>query len=179
MLLDNIPSDLVSEAVLRTNKEKARRTPPHMVHRWWSRRFTSVYRLILGAYLFDNEESVREALNYPNLMRRKAFGKVFFEPFTGGGTGLTEAALAGFNVHGLDINPVAVVAARTSLLIVTRGLPSDFRIKCEQVLAEAKKKVGELWEFNGKQVTYIFVSRGRVPTWLSRRKKKKEDESLG
>jgi adenine-specific DNA methylase/uncharacterized Zn-finger protein len=173
MLLDSIPSDLVFEAVVRTSEEKARRIPIHMVHRWWSRRFAAVYRLILGAYLLNDEESVREALGCPSVMRERSFGKVFFEPFAGGGTGLAEAALAGFNVYGLDINPVAVVAARTSLLIVSHGLPNNFRMTCEQVLAKTRRKVGGLWKFNGKQVTYIFVSRGRVPTWLSRRKKKK------
>ena len=172
-MLDEISKELVTEAVSQISKEKARRAPIHTVHRWWSRRFTSVYRLILGAYLFNDEEGVRKAMEYPKLMREKALGKVFFEPFAGGGTGLVEAALAGFDVYGLDVNPVAVIAAKASLLIVTRGISSNFKNTCEEVLAETWRRVSDLWEFNGKLVTYIFISRGRVPTWLSTKKKVK------
>jgi DNA-directed RNA polymerase subunit RPC12/RpoP len=167
VLLDAIPARLVREAVLRTEEEKARRAPLHMVHRWWSRRFTAIYRLILASYLFEDGEEVLEALDQPAVMRGRARGRVFFEPFAGGGTGLAEAALAGFDVYGLDVNPVAVVAARASLLIATQGLPEGFAELFTRVLAAAKEKVGSLWEFDGKLVTYILVTRGRVPTWLS------------
>jgi len=170
MLLDNLPEKLVAEVVLKTNKEKARRIPVHAVHRWWSRRFSIIYRLILSAYLFDEEEKVLKAIENPKLMREKALGKTFFEPFAGGGTGLVEAALAGFNVYGLDVNPVAVVAAKAGLLIVTQGIPENFRRICEKVLNEAWKMVSKLWEFDSKLVTYIFVSREYIPSWLSTKK---------
>jgi len=166
-LLDAAPAYLVNEAVLRTGREKARRVPIHMVHRWWSRRFASIYRLILASYLLEREEEVLEALDQPAAMRGKARGKVFFEPFAGGGTGLAEAALAGFDVYGLDVNPVAVVAAKASLLIATRSLPGRFRELSKRVLSTAKEKVGFLWEFDGKLVTYVLVTRGRAPTWVS------------
>ena len=167
MLLDNAPEDLVAKVILQTEKEKGRRLPIHGVHRWWSRRFSAVYRFILGAYLFEKNEDVIRAMINPKLMRERAFKKVYFEPFAGGGTGLVEAALAGFNVYGIDINPVAVTAARTSLRIVSDGLPKGFAESCERVLSEAQRKVRRIWEFKGNLVSYIFVSRGRIPTWLS------------
>ncbi len=168
MLLDVIPANLVREAALRAEREKARRLPIHMIHKWWSRRFASVYRLVLASYLFEREEEVLEALDRPAVMREKARGRVFLEPFAGGGTGLAEAALAGFNVYGLDINPAAVVAARAGLLIASRGLPKRFGELSARVLRAAREKAGFLWELNGGIATYILVTRCRAPTWLSR-----------
>jgi hypothetical protein len=167
VLLDAVPAHLVNEAVLRTGREKARRVPIHMVHRWWSRRFASIYRLILASYLLEREEEALEALDQPAAMRERARGRVFFEPFAGGGTGLAEAALAGFDVYGLDVNPVAVVAAKASLLIAARGLPEGFRELSKRVLSATKEKVSFLWGFDGKLVTYILVTRDRAPTWVS------------
>lgn len=167
MLLDSAPGDLVSEVILEVKKEKGRRLPIHGVHRWWSRRFSAVYRFILGAYLLENEKRVLEAINHPKLMREKAVRKVYFEPFAGGGTGLAEAALAGFNVYGVDINPVAVMATKASLSIVSKGIPDNFAQTCEKIISKAQSELREIWEFNGKLISYIFVSRGRIPTWLS------------
>jgi hypothetical protein len=168
MLLDAIPAHLVREAALRAEREKARRLPIHMVHKWWSRRFVAVYRLVLASYLFEREEEVLEALDRPAVMRERARGRTFFEPLAGGGTGLAEAALAGFNVCGLDVNPAAVVAARASLLIASRGLPERFGELSACVLRAARERAGFLWELDGGIVTYILVTRGRAPTWLSR-----------
>lgn len=167
VLLDGIPPEFVGEAVARARREKGRRAPIHMVHRWWSRRFSSVYRLILGSFLFRDVGKVEEALDDPKVMRERSSGKVFFEPFAGGGTGLAEAAFAGFSVFGFDVNPVAVVASRSSLFLVTRGLREGFVETAESVLREAQRMARRFWEFDGGLVSYIFVSRGRVPTWLS------------
>jgi adenine-specific DNA methylase len=167
MLLDNISRELVTEAVLKSRDEKGRRMPIHIVHRWWSRRFVATYRLILGAYLFDDEKRISKALDTPKIMREYASGKTFFEPFAGGGTGLVEAALAGFNVYGIDINPVAVITAKASLLLVTYGLPKNFENKLKKVLTNVKEKTRDLWEFNGNYITYIFITRRYIPTWLS------------
>ncbi|MEM2293788.1 MAG: hypothetical protein QXX41_10985, partial [Nitrososphaerota archaeon] len=51
VLLDLLPSNVVAEAVKLSWLERGRRLPIHTVHRWWSRRFAAVYRMILAAYL--------------------------------------------------------------------------------------------------------------------------------
>jgi len=170
VLLDALSARVVSEVVLRTEGEKARRVPIHMVHRWWSRRFAAVYRAILASYLFESEEKVLEALDWPAAMRERARGKVFFEPFAGGGTGLSEAAIAGFDAYGLDVNPVATTAARAGLLIATRGLPENFRELSMRVLSAARKKTGFSLGVR-RQARNLHSARARAPAcpwvWVS------------
>ncbi|MEM0459260.1 MAG: hypothetical protein QXZ31_05295, partial [Thermofilaceae archaeon] len=99
--------------------------------------------------------------------RGRARGRVFFEPMMGGGTGVVEAALAGWDAYGVDVNPVAVLAARAGLKIVTEGLPDGFKGRALRVLDSAFESVKDLWSYDGGVVTHIFVSRGGAPTWLS------------
>ncbi|MEM4563422.1 MAG: hypothetical protein QXI55_05815 [Thermofilum sp.] len=167
MLLDSLPDMVVAKAVELSSREKARRLPIHMVHRWWSRRFAAVYRMLLAAYLYDDAETILRAIEEPWTMRSKARGRVFFEPMMGGGTGLAEAVLAGWDAYGVDVNPVAVLAARASLFIAAKGLPSDFERTVTEILDAAFSSVRELWSYNGGIVCHIFVSRGKAPTWLS------------
>ncbi|MEZ0345657.1 MAG: hypothetical protein ABWK01_03825 [Infirmifilum sp.] len=167
MLLDRLPSRLVAHAVRASKAELGRRLPIHMVHRWWSRRFAAVYRLLLAAYLLSSEEKVVEAIEKPEVLRPLARGKVFLEPFAGGGTGLVEATLAGFDVVGYDVNPVAALAAQASAGIASRGLPPGYEDKCTSLLNAALDRVTDLWSYRGAMVTHIFVTRGRIATWLS------------
>ena len=67
--------------------EKGRRLPIHNIHRWWSRRFSYIYRFILASYLSSGEKVI-EWMKKPWLMRDASRGKYFYEPFAGGGTGL-------------------------------------------------------------------------------------------
>lgn len=167
VLLDLLPSNVVAEAVKLSWLERGRRLPIHTVHRWWSRRFAAVYRMILAAYLFDEADHVVRAMIDPALMRARAKDRVFFEPMMGGGTGLAEAALAGWDAYGVDVNPVAALAAYTSVGIVAEGLPDNYASVAAAVLEEASKRVESFWRFGGNLICHILVSRGTAPTWLS------------
>ncbi|AKG38574.1 hypothetical protein MA03_03730 [Infirmifilum uzonense] len=168
MLLDSLPPRLISLALEACLHEKGRRIPIHGIHKWWSRRYSAVYRLILASYVFEDSSYVERALVKPELMRPFTRGKVFFEPLAGGGTGLAEAALAGWDVYGFDVNPVAALAAGTSVGIVSSGVPSGFKDKALWLLDESLRRVSQLWFFEGGLVTHIFVSRSRIPVLLSR-----------
>ncbi|MEM1631921.1 MAG: hypothetical protein QXX83_07295 [Thermofilum sp.] len=167
VLLDSIPGSVVATVVKLSLPENSKRLPIHRVHRWWSRRFAAVYRMVLASYLFEGEDEVVRAVVEPSVMRGRARGRVFFEPMMGGGTGVVEAALAGWDAYGVDVNPVAVLAARAGLKIVTEGLPDGFKGRALRVLDSAFESVKELWSYDGGVVTHIFVSRGGAPTWLS------------
>ncbi|MEM4444154.1 MAG: hypothetical protein QXJ21_02190 [Thermofilum sp.] len=167
MILDSLSGRLVARVVELCGWERGRRLPLHAVHKWWSRRFAAVYRMLLAAYLFDSEREVLRAVEEPAAMRSRARGKVFFEPMMGGGTGLAEAVLAGWDAQGIDVNPVAVLAAGVSASVAAEGLPPGYREKAEAVLKAALDSVRDLWQYGSGLVCHIFVSRGKAPTWLS------------
>ncbi|MBS7648439.1 MAG: hypothetical protein QXU95_03375 [Candidatus Bathyarchaeia archaeon] len=167
MILDKADPEIVALIVEEALKEKGRRLPIHSIHRWWSRRFAAIYRFILAGYLLSERSAIKQALENPSLLRRFARGKTFVEPFAGGGTGLTEAAFAGWKVYGMDVNPLAVRISEASVKLVTSGLPKDYEQLATKVLDEAFEETRFLWMFEDKLVSYFFISRGDVPTWIS------------
>jgi len=108
---------------------------------------------------------VEEALQNPSILRPLSQNKTFFEPFAGGGTGLVEAALAGYNVYGVEINPVAATVAKIALSILS-GLPYDAKYAIE-VLDKALLYIKDIWFFNGLQISYLLLTRKKIPTWIS------------
>jgi len=165
MLLDNIPSTLLIKAISQCRTELGRRLPIHSIHKWWSRRFAAIYRLILGAHLTDNVYIVEEALRNPSVLRPLSQNKTFFEPFAGGGTGLVEAALAGYDVCGVEINPVAATVAKIALSILSE-LPYDAKHAIE-ILDRALLHTKDIWFFNSAQISYLLLTRRKIPTWVS------------
>lgn len=85
--------------------------PPLYLHKWWARRFGSVFRSILLGALLDTDDDIWEA-HY----RAHDFAEaVVLDPFMGSGTTLFEATRLGAKVIGCDINPVAWWTARAAL----------------------------------------------------------------
>lgn len=85
--------------------------PPLYLHKWWARRFGSIFRSILLGLLLKKNDNVWEAHYHGH-----DFTDVtILDPFMGGGTTLFEAVRLGANVVGCDINPVAWWTTRTSL----------------------------------------------------------------
>ena len=174
IMLDSSPARLVKEVIKRSLlTEKGRRHPLHGIHRWWSRRFSTLYRFILGAYLYEREEDVMKVMDKPELMRGNSSGKNFYEPFMGGGTGVIEAAYAGWNVIGVDINPIPVKFVRAALRAIKREIDtSEYLNVARKVVEMTESETRELWEYDGGLITYLFISRGRVAPWLAKRKEK-------
>jgi adenine-specific DNA methylase len=160
---------LVILTAKKTKLERGKRLPLHSIHRWWSRRFSSIYRFLLASFLFTDEESVQRAIDEPKLMRKRSKGKIFMEPFAGGGTGISEAAFAGWSVYGVDINPVATSISKASLFLVTNGLPRGYEKIAIRVLDKSLTESQNIWKFDGKYASYIFISRDKAPTWISTR----------
>ena len=167
MMLDKADFKIIALVVEKINKEKGRRLPIHSLHRWWSRRFAAIYRFILASYLTSKESIIRQALEKPSILRKYARGKVFVEPFAGGGTGLTEAVIAGWNVYGVDINPLATRISKASIKLVTHGFSKNYEQLAIKVLDKALEETRLFWIFEKKLVSYFFISTYRVPTWIS------------
>jgi len=172
MLLDKMGPELTGEIVERTLIEKGRRLPHHSLHRWWSRRFSLLYRAILASYLTDSEELVLESLRSPKRIEPLARGKVFYEPFMGGGTGLIEASIMGYHSIGVDVNPVAVrIAQATGTLLKREVSGEQFELVGKRVLKLTEEKLrrsGWEWMINGKIVSYVFITRKKVPSWVDK-----------
>lgn len=99
--------------------------PPLYLHKWWARRFGSVFRSILLGVLLKNGDDVWAAR-----YRKHDFSDtIILDPFMGGGTTLLEAARLGARVVGCDVNPVAWWTTRTALQQPTSWfkLESTFR----------------------------------------------------
>lgn len=170
-MLDHLTLDQVIYISTKSLEEKGRRIPLHSVHRWWSRRFSALYRGILAAYLLDRGEIdlFYDGFDNPHSLYRRAQNKTFFEPFCGGGTGISEAYLFGYDVYGIDINPLAtrIVKATLSLLKYSHQL-SNLERAGVNILDKALLELESLWIYDNKIVSYLFVTKSnKVPSWIT------------
>lgn len=170
MLIDNAPDYLVDKVIVESLNEIGQRLPIHSIHRWWSRRFAAIYRFLLAAYLFEDANLVEEALRRSQIMRNFSHNKTFLEPFSGGGTGLVEASIAGWNVYGVDINPVAVRICKTSLSLSTGKIMREqpYAMITIRALDRSLKALQDLWIYGDDYIlVYTFISKDKAPTWLT------------
>jgi hypothetical protein len=88
--------------------------PIYQMSKWWARRRSSVFRSLLIAAATeapdDHEQAQKRVWDhyYSNHQKAGSFKKLkVLEPFMGGGTTVVEGARLGFQVTGIDLNPVA------------------------------------------------------------------------
>lgn len=105
-------------AQLEINAKK----PIYEMGKWWARRQSSVFRSLLIAAALQAPAERNEADKlvwdsyYANHQRAGNFKELkVLDPFMGGGTTLVEAARLGFDVYGVDLNPVAWFVTKTEL----------------------------------------------------------------
>jgi len=89
--------------------------PIYMMHKWFARRASCVFRgILLGALKPAGTdlmaEFYKDHANDPDTQ-----GKVVLDPFMGGGTTIVEALRLGCKVVGIDLNPVAWFVVKTQV----------------------------------------------------------------
>ena len=101
----------LSRLAVAESWRKELHSPATHVHKWWAQRLGVVNRhLLMAAASSSRDELRRLSRGHDDLS-----GLVVYDPFSGSGGALVEAAKLGAQVIGRDINPVAVLATRQAL----------------------------------------------------------------
>jgi adenine-specific DNA methylase len=87
-------------------REGNSKKPIYQMHKWWARRLSCVFRMMLLASFSSADEN--ESSLWNKFYQGADFGApLVLDPFMGGGTTIVEALRLGCRVIGMDINPVA------------------------------------------------------------------------
>lgn len=131
-LLDagDLPVEDLAALALR---EGRRPRPVYQAHRWFARRFGSVFRAILTAAAVSSEADFWDGYYEGQDWR----GHVVLDPFVGGGTSVVEASRLGADIIGIDVDAVACAITRFETRLST--MPN-----LDSALAELKGQVGKV-----------------------------------
>ena len=96
--------------------------PVYQMSKWWARRRSSVFRSLLIAAAVEAPSDPTQAAKrvwdhyYANHQKAGHFKKLrVLDPFMGGGTTLVEGVRLGFQMTGVDLNPVAWFVTKNEL----------------------------------------------------------------
>jgi len=159
-LLDNLEHYIPKIEKLILEKEKGGRKKEVSLHRWWSKRFIYLYRSIFSSFLLKTNDGFFESIENPELL--DANGQVYLEPMAGGGTGIVEASLYNFIAYGIDINPLAVKIIK-GYSVLRNDVNFD---KIISIIEEVKNELSMIWTYKGQDVSYIFFTKEKVPSWI-------------
>lgn len=131
-ILKDIPFEKIYESA---RKEASRKKPVFFIHKYFARRITCNFRMILLGLLLPYEEDIWK--NYYKSMKIKDNDSItILDPFMGGGTTLFESLRLNANVIGNDLQPLSK--------FVTTALVSDIpEKKIKKAVKELEKTVGE------------------------------------
>ena len=144
----------VAELALREKQVQQNYRPVIAVHKWFARRPGTLFRALLLAEFAGG--SLRE-----QFYRSHSFsGLKVADPFMGGGTPLLEANRLGFDITGLDINPMSYWIVRQEIAHLDLAA---YRQAAETIWHHLEKQVGHLYRTQctkcgrlGAQVKYFI-----------------------
>lgn len=102
-LLRDIPFDKIYEAA---RKEASRKKPAFFVHKYFARRITCNFRMMLLGLLLPYDEDIWEYL-YGSYQDKSLDDLVVLDPFMGGGTTLFESLRLNAKTIGNDLQPLS------------------------------------------------------------------------
>jgi putative DNA methylase len=113
--------------------------PIYQMSKWWARRRSSVFRSLLIAAAVKAPDDPAEAAKlvwdhyYANHQKAGTFKKLrVLDPFMGGGTTMVEGVRLGFQMTGIDLNPVAWFVTKNELACSDPALVKAFFDKIEE-----------------------------------------------
>lgn len=119
--------------------------PIYQMSKWWARRRSSVFRSLLIAAATQAPEDETQAAKlvwdayYANHQKADNFTNLrVLDPFMGGGTTLVEGARLGFQLTGIDLNPVAWFVTKNELAGTD---PEEVKAFFDYIEAEVKPLV--------------------------------------
>ncbi len=143
--------------------------PIYQMSKWWARRRSSVFRSMLIAAALKAPKKPEEAAKlvwehyYANHQKAKHFeGLRVLDPFMGGGTTLVEGARLGFQVTGVDLNPVAWFVTKNE---VAGTDPEPVKAFFDEIETEVKPLVQPFYTTTcprGHKGHWIDVETGQV-----------------
>lgn len=138
--------------------------PIYQMSKWWARRRSSVFRSLLIAAATEAPGDTSQAAKrvwdhyYCNHQKAGAFRKLrVLDIFMGGGTTLVEGARLGFQMAGVDLNPVAWFVTKNELACSD---PAQVKALFENIEAKVKPLVQPFYT--------TTCSRGHTGRWVDR-----------
>ena len=129
-ILRDMPFEKIYESA---RKEASRKKPVFFIHKYFARRITCNFRLILLGLLLPYEEDI---WNYYYKSLQVDEDITLLDPFMGGGTTLFESLRLGINTIGNDLQPLSK--------FVTEGLVAEMpEVKVKKAIKSLEKTVGE------------------------------------
>ncbi len=102
-LLQDVPFDLMYEAA---RKEASRKKPVFFIHKYFARRITCNFRMMLLGALLSKEDSIWDEM-YRSHNNCDLKNVTILDPFMGGGTAIFEALRLNTQVIGCDLQPLS------------------------------------------------------------------------
>lgn len=126
----DFPFDNIYET---SRKEASRKKPIFFIHKYFARRTTCNFRLMLLSMLSDKNDNVWE--NFYTQCKLPTNDNVkILDPFMGGGTTIYESLRLNANVIGNDLQPISKMVTLAEILpIDKKSLNSDLKILEEKV----------------------------------------------
>lgn len=182
-LLHDVPFDLIYEAA---RKEASRKKPAFFIHKYFARRITCNFRMMLLGVLLPQDVNIGDYL-YDSFSDAKLDDFTVLDPFMGGGTTLFETCRLGGKTIGCDLQPLSkfvtkallkkinVKAVRTALKDLENNVAPKIMKYQKTVCPKCGKTADIMYTFHVKTVhdkcgyhelysNYVLALKGQVFT---------------
>lgn len=157
-LLKDLPYEKIYEAA---RKEASRKKPAFFIHKYFARRITSSFRMMLLGSLLEKDKDIWDYL-YGSFENCDLDKFVVLDPFMGGGTSLFEACRLGISVIGNDLQPLSkfvtkallktmdVSTVKKSMKILEKKVAPQIMKYQQTTCPECQKKADIMYSFHVK-----------------------------
>lgn len=137
-------------------KEGNSKKPVYQMHKWWARRLSCVFRMMLIASFSSANEN--EGVLWDRFYQGADFGSpLVLDPFMGGGTTIVEALRLGCRVIGVDINPVAWFITKKEIELVNLDVLDDAFEHLEETVGKRIKEFYQTKCVHGHKADIMYV----------------------